>query len=179
MKFSLVAPPIALLMCSSLANAQAPTQTIQGATTFISQVLSNGSVTVAVQIGGYWNKKLTEYTYDGPRNPKTVYSDGGANIILSAKIIGECTISISTNTIGTTSSSNKVADKYTSQENVEQAIFDFRKLAEAKQDGTNVYLKGLRYEYRLEIPAESLASRVAYAMEFLRTRCDPTAATGF
>ena len=29
------------------------------------------------------------------------------------------------------------------------------------------------------LPSESLATRVAFAMEFLRLECDPTAKTGF
>ena len=36
-----------------------------------------------------------------------------------------------------------------------------------------------RWTYRFNLSTPEMANRVAYAMEFLRLHCDPTAGTGF
>ena len=54
-------------------------------------------------------------------------------------------------------------------------------LGEARASGTRVYLKwtGAEDTSNIDMESEALATRVAYAMEFLRQHCDPTAGTGF
>ncbi|KAF1723362.1 hypothetical protein [Pseudoxanthomonas japonensis] len=59
--------------------------------------------------------------------------------------------------------------------------FSWGDVKEVKAEGTDVILlfKGGLAHSRIYLGAETLASRVAYAIEFLRTSCDAAAGTGF
>jgi hypothetical protein len=48
-----------------------------------------------------------------------------------------------------------------------------------KQEGTSVAVHGIRPAIRVKLASEPLATRLAYAMEFLRLECDVTSGTGF
>lgn len=60
----------------------------------------------------------------------------------------------------------------------------WRDVAEMRADGRYVLIhqldpkRGQRYFLRIDDPSDSLATRAAFAMEFLRQACDPTAGTG-
>lgn len=60
---------------------------------------------------------------------------------------------------------------------------DWHRVSDIRADGPLVYFKpsipGLTADMRITFSSPSTAARVAYAMEFLRVHCDPTAATGF
>ncbi len=56
---------------------------------------------------------------------------------------------------------------------------DWNKVPSVTQNGMGVELKIAGQPMRLDMPSESLAARVAYAMEFLRVHCDSSAKTGF
>jgi hypothetical protein len=55
-------------------------------------------------------------------------------------------------------------------------------VASVEDKGGYIYVMSAsnnQYSMRFRIPNENLRVRMAYAMEFLRSRCDPMAATGF
>jgi hypothetical protein len=60
----------------------------------------------------------------------------------------------------------------------------WRDVSDVKADGRYVVVRQLdnqreAYNMRIDYQAESLATRAAFAMEFIRQACDPTAGTGF
>lgn len=59
------------------------------------------------------------------------------------------------------------------------AVVNWAKVAEVKQYGLQVAIVGGGMRQTVNLPSDALAARVAYAMEFLRQNCDPTAGTGF
>lgn len=58
-------------------------------------------------------------------------------------------------------------------------FIDWEKTSGVTADGTEVHFSGVSPKMYLTLPSEEYASRVAYAMEFLRISCDPAAGTGF
>ncbi len=59
------------------------------------------------------------------------------------------------------------------------APLNWARIAEVKQYGLQITIVGGGTRQTVNLPSEALATRVAYAMEFLRQNCDPTAGTGF
>lgn len=62
-------------------------------------------------------------------------------------------------------------------------LIRWRAMHEVRQTGTRVVVMNIRSTFRrtrtFDFGTEALAARAAYAMEFLRQHCDPTAGTGF
>lgn len=56
---------------------------------------------------------------------------------------------------------------------------NWRGVVEVRQERTFVYITSEIYTKVYDFRSESLAARAAFAMEFLRLHCDPTAGTGF
>jgi hypothetical protein len=59
------------------------------------------------------------------------------------------------------------------------ANLDWAKIAKVEALGSTVVISPLSPRIRLQLPSTDLANRVAFAMEFLRTHCDPLGKTGF
>ena len=57
--------------------------------------------------------------------------------------------------------------------------FRWSQVAEVTRQNDQITVKEGSRTYRFILPGADIATRVAFAMEFLRTRCDPAAATGF
>lgn len=59
--------------------------------------------------------------------------------------------------------------------------FNWGTLKEVRQSGSDVRLQfpAARNATHIHVGAEAMAARVAYAIEFLRMKCDPAAGTGF
>jgi len=57
--------------------------------------------------------------------------------------------------------------------------FDFADVFEIRAEGTDVVVVQRHVTVNWRIGSEAMAARVAYALEFLRQRCDRTADTGF
>lgn len=56
---------------------------------------------------------------------------------------------------------------------------EFAKLSRVEQQGAVIYLKTSTGNWRLATSSSDMATRVAYALEFLRQQCDAAAGTGF
>lgn len=53
------------------------------------------------------------------------------------------------------------------------------KVTEVRRQNSEIIVREGSSTYRLILPGADIATRVAFAMEFLRTSCDPAAGTGF
>ena len=56
---------------------------------------------------------------------------------------------------------------------------DWKKIALVQRNEQNITLKEGGVTYLFVFPGVDIATRVAFAMEFLRVECDPSASTGF
>ena len=152
-------------------------QTPDGARQFLLQVLSANNVGMAEKSEGYWN--LVSRIVTTSTSDREYKSDGPDNLIETAAKKDDCTFYLTTSVAPNSSENTARADVSIHRHSVGYMEIDFRKLAKAELNGALIYLHGLPEAYRVRLPSDEMATRVAFAMEFLRQSCDPTAGTGF
>jgi len=174
---------VAALASISTASIAQVEQTPAGAREFLSQVLSAGNVSVAGESQGRWNYQVTEIelpegrVFPGGNRYKTIKENGPPNPVRSVIFNSDCKALLS---VGRVSPSRSHNYGYTTLDQVgDQSSWDITKLAEATAYGSQIRLSGMGRPYQLTLPSEALATRAAFAFNFLRQACDPTAATGF
>lgn len=188
---------LALLVAPFQAPAQQ--QTVEGAHLFLSKVVEQGATTFEIDSGKGWNTVSADksycryYNYDtasgirageyGCGDYKTS-THGVADFKLTSIIkLTRCASQISTPEVH--AKEIEVNDGPKNYWAVRLPYrkpsygIDWDKVAEVKQEGSRVVLRGIKPDIRLSLASEALAIRVAYAMEFLRTECDATSGTGF
>jgi len=153
------------------------TQTPEGARQFLLQVLPAGNVGIASQKEGYWNLVVKIVTTSN--SDREYKSDGPDDKILTAAKKDDCSLYITTSFYELKWSSNSNADISYFTNSVGYLDIDFKKLAKAEPVGSVINLSGLAAPFRIRLPSDEMAVRVAFAMEFLRQSCDPTTSTGF
>jgi hypothetical protein len=60
-----------------------------------------------------------------------------------------------------------------------ERILYWQTVSSVTQEGSTVTIRHQRLDSAFYFPSEALAKRAAFAMEFLRTQCDPTANLAF
>lgn len=201
-RYTLAAIVSALLLLQGTEGQAQANQTPEGAQSFIFQIFSQGSTKIKADMGRGFNtylvkKERCEFT------PKWVCSGLGterktyqAYVAMSTSSKNVCTTVIQvkndllhTVLLGTTREvpnggrfGGMVELSTTPEANsFPQMPFyiDWKKVAEIKQNDTSVIMRGAKPDLHFSFASESIATRMAYAMEFLRLHCDPTASTGF
>lgn len=194
-----------LLAASLLATASFPThaqeQTVEGAQLFLQKVSEQGSTIFTIGTGNSeWNEINVQSSYcryhrqytstglDASEHRcsdfrESTYVIDAYKLTLMAALT-RCTTQVNAPTRSTSTiypdASGK--DYRTIRFNhIPQAPFqiEWGKAAEIEQDGSYVTIRGINPALRFHFASEALATRIAFAMEFLRTSCDSTSGTGF
>jgi hypothetical protein len=188
---------LALLVAPFPVHAQQ--QTVEGAHLFLSKVVEQGATTFEIDSGSGWNTVSADKSYCRYYNYDTAsgirageYGCGDyktsthrvADFKLTSIIkLMRCSSQISTPEVH--AKEIEVDDGPKNYWNVRlpyrkpSYVIDWDKAAEVKQEGSSVVVRGIKPAMRFNLASEPLATRVAYAMEFLRTQCDATSGTGF
>lgn len=184
-------------------------QTQENAQLFLAQVVGQGATTLAVDVGGGWNKfaedryfcRFSPYYMGNFRiedwkcgndylewNEYPKYKASGARAEIGASGRQNCATVIATDSIKGFNDeriykgqvdNSSYTTVTTRRLPASPFTLDWSKAAEVKQDGSSVSVMGIKPALKFYLPSEALAARVAYAMEFLRTNCDATSGTGF
>ena len=150
-----------------------PAQTPEGAQQFLGQLAAQGGVTVSTDVGRGWNVFVdtmydVTYAYD-PSLVRSIQSDSAC--------------------VSAISFARQPDRRGPAASDGMDPVYGYRgeiiylywtKVTLVEQTGTAVVvLDPPSYPLRFNFGSEALATRAAYAMEFLRMECDPTAGTGF
>lgn len=156
------------ILCVSLLAAQAVTaaenQTVESAQKFLSMTMVNQK----------WGEAIYENTSD---KSLSNYADG---VIVSFVPTGRCKQQMIADF---PAYKHPYADLTWSEYRLVQT-YDFSELVEVRPGKTSknlieVFFRGQPRGIPLKIASEELATRVAFALAFLKFQCDGTAATGF
>lgn len=160
---------------------QAPEQTVEGAQRFLSMVLPGN---------GYTSGGFRDAVRQAGKNAGASVMLDGAGKVTDASTVSRCTSRI----LYDNSSVSLIvtAGRRTQRLSVYDLApgwvtggkpggFHWGEVKEVKQVGGTVELlfKGNTTWTTVHLGSNDLAARVAYAMEYLRIHCDPTASTGF
>lgn len=188
---------LALLVAPLQVHAQQ--QTAEGAHLFLSKVVEQGATTFELDDGNGWGRVSASksycryYNYDtasgirageyGCSDYKTSTHGVDDYRLTSIVKLTRCATQISTPEVQ--AKDIEVDDGPKNYWKVSLPYrrpsygIDWDKVAEVKQEGTSVTVRGIKPAIRFKLASEPLATRVAYAMEFLRLECDATSGTGF
>ncbi len=191
---------LAAVLLPAAFSARSQQQTVEGAQLFLTQVAEQGGTTFQVDDGDGWNRVGVQksycqyYGYDtasGIRAGEHGCSDFKASThaldarsLTSATSLSRCATQVKVAVVrgrAFTVKDGSGRDYWDVRLPPQPSSFDidWAKVAEVRQDGSTVTVKGIKPAMRFMMASDSLAIRVAYAMEFLRTECDATSGTGF
>lgn len=190
---------IAAGLLGAPAGAQ-PEQTIEGGQSFLSQVAAAGGLTFVECKEGVCEETLPDrWVYNelylgGPqkgqvykRHERKGIQDAPEKKILKILTLGRCESSFEYTQTEVTYDGEELDDLETRESRLYGASRKWQDISQIKADNEFVrfQMKALssdrsdRANFRLRTHGPEQAARIAYAMEFLRVNCDPTAATGF
>ena len=158
---------LAALALPTLVHAQ---QTRAGAQEFLRQVAAQGAMRLSTDTGDGWQRSVRPYdSHTFPPNTVTGVSGGDT-----------CASTLAYQPHATVVYGSEARGNYSPHyDPIQNNLIDWSRVVEVLQSGTDIYLTGTAYPLKVGLGSEALATRVAYAMEFLRLECDPTASTGF
>lgn len=146
---------IALYLAAVSSPAQAQDQTVENAQLFLTQILPGQQYRASLDNGGY--------------NPRP-------GVIQSVQTVGRCDTRLTVHYPYYENSST-----YYDAQTLTWSERNVSFLAEVKQRGATIeiFWTFQPWSSRFELSSEQMATRVAFALEFLRINCDRAAATGF
>lgn len=168
-----------IIATGATASDDGPQQTVEGAQTFLSQVLPGQGY-----MPGFFTDAVTRASRQRNLPRPQILGEGK---IYQAAAIRKCvsTLRFDMSPVYIAYGRERVNFVRTfSPELAQGGIpegFSWGDVVEVNRIGSRVDLtfKGNRDASRIHLNAETLARRVAYAIEFLRLHCDETAKTGF
>lgn len=173
-------------LCSLTPTWAQPEQTPEGAQQFIQKVLSQGTTTLSQHCCNWPAYDYTEWEDASGRVSRDIVKH---QVIVSPSNIRSITSNTACAT--TVAYTQHFTHPFTGQASQEsrQKLFDWTKIAGVIGKGPQVFISSdsemawagplIPVTFRFNLPSEALATRLAYAMEFLRIHCDSTAGTGF
>lgn len=192
----------AVLICTLaaiVAQASAQQQTVEGAHLFLEKIVEQGATTFEIDDGRGWSQVSADksycryYGYDTASGIKAG-EYGCSDFKASSYRVEDYKL---TSTMMSSRCATKIKAPVARGKEINvndgprnywvvripprESSFDidWGKTAEIKQENASVIVRGIKPAIRFNLASESLAVRVAYAMEFLRLDCDATAGTGF
>lgn len=171
-----------LALSVSTASAQ-NNQTPEGAQQFIAIIAANGSTSTRIPLyaGGMNAVRDSEQQYSrscstdfwGGRTCKSVTAGRRyfTRTLDPIAVVGSGSTDVCVTTF-------TIVPPYSEEPKIPPTFtVDWKRVTKVQPNAEWVNLSGQQVEFRLS--SSDLATRVAYAMEFLRQHCDPAAATGF
>lgn len=157
--------------------AAQPQQTPAGAQSFIKQIVGQGGSKIAHDFG--WGMNLAGYSFcpntthmcsaDRPRAvPSNLlisarHADSVCVTVFEARRLEEHEYDRSNSSRGMT---------FWTFEQPTYKVVDWGKVAEVKQSGPDIWVRQPGHDLKLTLGSDALAARMAFAMDFLRQRCD-------
>lgn len=190
---------LAMLLSPAAAHAQDGVQTVESAQRFLSQIIAQQATRLDADVGNGWNRFVVErsfcryYTYyqGAPWNDHLCGDNDKAPYEHRDYSASEATSPSRCSTVLQATSAYRTFGSIEEKAGGRNFYMiwpkpldppftiDWTKVAEVKQDESFVSVRGVRPAIRFKLASEALATRMAYAMEFIRTSCDATADTGF
>lgn len=178
-KLSLITASVMILVSGSL-QAEEPKQTPESAQSFFDMVIKQGGVTLTMDSNWFRTRARncdrgcgpwSEWAHSQHEPYKVISAQGQAN-----KVGSYC----GTNFYATIKSGVHPDEHYQYEYAPPQPplLVSWNSVSKVEQVGETVVLKG-KPSFVIRFSSDQLATRAAYAMEFLRLSCDTTASTGF
>jgi len=189
---------LALGLAPNMPGASAQTQTVQGAHEFLRITFANGGVSGALDAGlGYntvleqWNRCPQRMMTPGTSLMRPTYGEvceGMRSGRFSAPDFAAIKYNVSAGSRGKLSANspsypvsfkNEVTYFYRDYLNPLNREIDWSKVSQVSRNGLSIFVREGAIGCRFTLSSEDLLNRTAFAMEFLKSRCDAAASTGF
>lgn len=178
----------AALVCAGAAGLQGPalaqTQTLEGAQEFMRLSFAQGGVKFAVDLGSGFSSVPMQFQWVGAGVQRGTWSVPPYSNATYNPQPNKCLARIE----GVKPSLQLTLSQWTPSQGRRTIwltdlpygpyYLDYAKVTKVTQSGSTVTANG-GLNIQLIYTSDQIATRVAYAMEFARQKCDPAAATGF